>query len=219
MVKTHPLDGYFELVAYTVGALMGDGHVKAYMRKFGGIHHRVYIGCKDEDIIQIAKDQVNLLFETNYEVGTHTNPHGTLIYTLDVGRKNVYHFFHYFIRDKLTLPEVVFRASRKAQLEFLAGLFDTDGGIGEGRSPDHKHGIRWSIYYTAKHRTLVEDVVRLLEELGVKPGKISVSFSKAYQSITYNISPNIRSFVAAGCYFALDRKARRLRRYLVYGEA
>jgi len=203
------LEQFFEPVAYTIGALLGDGSVKCYTYITGEkrvMEYKVVIANMDKECVERVCGEINRFCDANYRVAEYENPHKTTMYRLAINNTPIYEFFHYFIGEKLFLADEVFRVGREAQLDFLAGLFDTDGTIAESSG-------YWRIGYAARTRTLVEDVARLLQKLGVKVGKIYEQVS-GYGTTMYIIKPNIRSFVDAGCYFYIQRKVDRLYRYL-----
>jgi len=70
---------------------------------------------------------------------------------------------------KFGLPSEVFRWSRDAQLEFIAGYFDADG-----TAHDSSHGFSYQV--TSESRQLLQDVQLLLKSLGVY-GRIGVGRS------------------------------------------
>jgi intein/homing endonuclease len=204
------LEQVLEPVAYSIGALLGDGSVKQYTElgvdgKLIG-PHKVVISNMDKECIERVCGEINQFCKTAYEINSYTNPNGTLMYHLAICDKSIYTFFYYFIREKTFLADEIFKASRQARLDFLAGLFDTDGTIA------HKTGY-YRIGYAARIKTLVEDVARLLQKLGVKVGKIHEQIS-GFGTTMYIIKPNIRSFIDAGCYFYIPRKVERLYEYL-----
>jgi len=207
----HIMDEYIPYVAYTLGALFGDGSVKSRVipsRSDGSVDHMVRIACMDFDCIEIVTDQINRLFNSKYKVYSYKNPNDTEMIGLAINNTLIYNFFHYFIREKLFVPDEIFRASRKDRIEFLAGLFDTDGTISKSNSGYFRLG------FSSRIRTFVEDTTRLLQKLGVRVGKIHEQIS-GYGTTIYVIKPNIRSFIDSGCYFRITRKASRILEYIV----
>jgi len=202
------MDDYFEPLAYSIGAMMGDGSVKKY-----GDAVNVNLRNMDLDCVQRVSIEVNSFFGTHYKTSSYINPNGTLMYGFNAANWLIYDLFNYFIREKLVIVDEIFRANRKSRLDFLAGLFDADGYVAEGKNLNAKYGTSWRVGFASRHRTFVEDVARLLQKLGVKVGKVYEQLSGFSRTI-YVIKPNIRSFVDAGCYFQIPRKAKKLRHYV-----
>jgi len=203
----HIMDKYFEPLAYSIGAMTGDGSIGKY-----GSAINVHLRNMDLSCVQRTSHEIDTFFGTNYKVYSYTNPNGTLMYGYNASNELIYSLFRYFIGEKLVIRDEVFRASRKARLDFLAGLFDTDGYVAEQKHSGAKYGVSWRVGFASRHKTFVEDVARLLQKLGVKVGKIHKQLS-GFSKTVYIIKPNIRSFVDAGCYFQIPRKAKRLRHY------
>ena len=207
------LEDLFQPLAYSVGAMIGDGCVRAYIHRGNQMRYQTTIlGMGKEPIDRVCRE-INSILPGNYNVVRYINRHGTTMYRLWMGKKIIYDFFHVLIGNKITLPDEVFQSNRKSKLDFLAGLFDTDGTVAVSKQPGTKTGVRWKIMFAARHKSLVEDVARLLQQVNVKVGKITEYTKSGYRS-TYTISPNIRSFIDAGCYFGSTRKAERLHDYL-----
>lgn len=203
------LEQVIEPVAYTLGALLGDGSVGHYISAKEGKQSETYvvtISNMDKECIERVCGEINRFCNTQYDIKEYTNPNNTLMYRLAINNEEIYTFFNYFILNKQFLPDEIFRASRQTRLDFLAGLFDTDGMITQ-------HSGYYRVGYAARLKTLVEDVARLLQKLGVKVGKVYEQVS-GFGTTMYVIKPNIRSFVDAGCYFHIQRKISRLYDYL-----
>ena len=209
------MSNHFGSLAYAIGAMTGDGSVKAYPVKGyedSAISRDVHMTCRDADCVQRTCVEINDFFQTSYKISSFVNPNGTIMFGVRPRKTVIYDFFHYFIGDKLTLHEEIFRADKQDKLNFLAGLFDTDGWVTEYNKPNARYGAGWEVGWGAKHVTLVEDVIKLLIGLGVKANKISSKIS-GFGTTMYNIRPNVCSFVEAGCYFQIPRKAKQLRHY------
>ena len=191
-------------MSYSIGAMFGDGTIGVYSLASGHIMHTVSIRCMDYECIKRVTDEVNRFFNETHKVYTYTNPNGTLMYGVSFHSVHTHAIFHFFVREKLFIPDEIFRADRDSQLDFVAGLFDTDGYVSAG--------VRYRIGFASRHRTFVEDLVRLLSKLGVNVGTIYSQISQ-YGTTMYVIKPNIKSFIMAGCYFYIPRKFNKLKGY------
>jgi len=204
------MEKHLSSVAYSVGALLGDGNVKtySYFSKAHNnfvIHHQVAISNMDLICIKRVCAEINSLFGTSYKIYEYRNPNRTMMFRLVLSNEIISKFFQYFIGEKLSIVDEVFRADRLTKINFLTGLFDTDGYIAESNG-------YFRIGYAARQRTLVEDVARLLQMLGVKVGQIYEQIS-GHGTKMFVIKPNIRSFLDAGCSFFISRKFDKLLKY------
>lgn len=201
---------YFEPMAYSIGAMTGDGSVKKYLRQDAqGKLHTAYnasICGMDKECLDRVCYEVDSLFDKDFRPIPYVGSKGVQMYRSGFGSRVTYDFFNYFIGDKLYLADEVFRSSKKAQRSFIAGLFDTDGWI------TYSKGY-YRLGYASRHRTFVEDVARLLMKSGVKVGKINEDVS-GYGTVMYRITPNLRSFIDLGFYFLISRKDDRVQAYV-----
>lgn len=191
-------------MAYSVGAIFGDGTIGMYSLKSEATMYTVSIRCMDYECVKRVRDEVNSFFDEHHSIYTYTNPNGTVMYGVTFHSVHVYAIFHYFVKEKLFIPDEMFRVDRDSQLDFVAGLFDTDGYASAG--------VRYRVGFASRHRTFVEDLVRLLSKLGVQVGTIYSQVSQ-YGTTMYVIKPNILSFIKAGCYFYIPRKFNKLAGY------
>ena len=211
----HIMDKYVNSIAYSIGALTGDGTVKKHVVKRNNsfaVISMVNISAMDIDCVERVCYEINEFFGKSYQIVEYKNPNDTTMFRLAINKKVIFEFFNYFIREKLNISDEIFRANKKARLDYLAGLFDTDGYVSESKNPNSKYGVSWRVGFASRHRTFVEDTNRLLSKIGVKVGKIYEQTSQ-YDTRMYVIKPNIRSFIDAGCYFQIPRKAKRLANY------
>jgi len=202
------MDEYLKPLAYSIGAMTGDGSIGEY-----GSVYNVHIRCMDRDCVGRVMIEINDFFNTHFNMYSYINPNGTTMYGVNAKNGVIYDLFRYFIGEKLVIRDEVFRADRETRLNYLAGLFDTDGYVAEQSHPLARYGTSWRVGFASRHKTFVEDVARILQKLGVKVGKVYEQLSGFSRTI-YVIKPNIRSFVEAGCYFQISRKAKRLRHYV-----
>jgi len=212
------MDKYFESMAYSIGALTGDGHTRNHIAiREGGkgfqIVYPVTISNMDRDCVGRVCWEINKLFDKGYDIVPYTNDNGTQMFRLAIGNCVINQFFTYFIREKQYIVDEVYRASKQAKLDYLAGLFDTDGYVAEVKQTQAKYGYSWRVGFASRHRTFIEDVTRLMQKMGVKVGSIYTQVS-GHGTVIFVIKPNIRSFIETGCYFNIKRKNDRLNHYL-----
>jgi intein/homing endonuclease len=211
------MDKYLEVMAYSVGAITGDGSVNNPLcKRDNGTFQEmkaVSIANMDGECLERVCEEINTFFSKEYKIVPYKNERGTQMFRVAINNDLIYSFFHYFVKDKNRLSDEVFRVTRKAKLDFLAGLFDTDGYVAEVKQEQARYGYSWRVGFASRHRTFVEDITRLLQKLGVKVGSIYEQVS-GHGTLMFVIKPNIRSFIEAGCYFQIKRKADKLSNYI-----
>lgn len=191
-------------MAYSIGAIFGDGTIGAYPLDPSGMQYTVSIRNMDYECVKRVNNEVSDFFKVPHKIYTYTNPNGTVMYGVSFHSIYVHAIFHYFVREKLFIPDEMFKIERESQLDFIAGLFDTDGYVtSKGQ---------YRIGFATRHRTFVEDLVRFLSKLGVNVGSIHSQVSQ-YGTTMYVIKPNIMSFIKSGCYFYIPRKFNNLKGY------
>jgi DNA-binding transcriptional regulator WhiA len=128
------------------------------------------------------------------------------IWTLRTSRKVVYDVLNNATAFRTQVPYPIITGSREAKLEYIAGIFDTDGSVAENNG-------RFQLKFSCTELGIIQSVSLMMQKLGIKVGKIG-SYDKGGYKTVYNIQPNIRSFADAGCYFYNAKKAQRLQKYL-----
>ena len=136
--KIHPIS-LDNTTAYLAGVIVGDGHVSnACKSKLDhSKDYRIGIEVVDYEFLKTIEKLVKLIIQTKSEVKWRLDKRGN--------RKKLYYFhfrnksFHYFLTNDLGIPAgnkcssvgvplKIFN-SLELQKSFLAGLFDTGGGI------------------------------------------------------------------------------------------
>lgn len=191
-------------MTYSIGAIFGDGSVGSYPLSSGGITYTVTIQCMDYEIVERVRNEVDRFFNESHNIMTITKPSGKPSYQVSFHSVYVNALFNYFVKDKHFIPDEVFNLDRDLRLDFIAGLFDTDGYVSVG--------ARYRVGFASRHRTFVEDLARMLKKLGVQVGAIYTQVSQ-YGTIMYVIKPNIKSFIESGCYFYCPRKYNKIKGY------
>jgi intein/homing endonuclease len=123
----------------------------------------------------------------------------------------VFDFFSINTQFKAIIPQFYFSASDDAKRDLIAGLMDSDGYI--TRICNKNKYTQWQIGFAMTKREIVAGAANIMRSLGVKVGKLGEYDKGNYQSM-YGITPNIRSYIDAGCYFHSSRKSSRLQAYL-----
>jgi DNA-binding transcriptional regulator WhiA len=210
------LDKIIKQTAYSIGAFMGDGYSQFYVDKRGYSCWYTELSCMDIEIVNRFAMEINSTFGTKYKIMNRILNSSTVLYTIRASRKTIFDFFNSITGNKHSLPIEIIRGELQTKLDFLAGIFDTDGTVKVTESWNGNKTAknpRWQIGFSSNIPELVEDIAALLNSIGVSVGRIS-SYKKASYKTMYSIHPNIRSFIEAGCYFEASRKQNRLRDYL-----
>lgn len=202
--------------AYSVGQVLGDGHIQSYrVQKKGKWYplQMVRIGTEDRDALERVRDEVEAVFGPKYAIMDYrVLKSGKVFYQVHLYRRDIFDFFAINTAMKTKIPDMYFSAPDAVKKELIAGLLDSDGYVSHRKFANHE---QWIVGFANTKRELVEGMAALLKSLGVKVGKIGETTKGEYR-VVYRIAPNIRSFVEAGCYFRVARKAKKLNDCLDY---
>lgn len=203
-----------ETVAYSIGAILGDGHMR-YNPKPGCF--TVEVATMDREIPLRVSSELSDAFGVEGHLIHKRLPNNRTLYIVRTYRKIIYDFFWAITKEKLGVPVEIVRGSRQVKLDFLAGIFDTDGTVKVTESWNGsrtKKNPRWQMGFSNSVPQLVGDVAAILHGIGVKVGSLNIAKQSGGHRTMYAIHPNIRSFIDAGCYFYSVRKQQRLNDYL-----
>lgn len=205
------------LVAYSIGAFMGDGYSRYNAMPLGkGSWYTTGVECMDRDIIERVQREFYIVSGKEYSIQTRLLKTGTRMYFVRAASKTVFDFYNWFTTVKQLVPDEFFRAADEAKRDFIAGLFDTDGSVKVTETWNGNRTAknpRWQLGFSSTVKAVAEGVASLLRLLGVKPGSIKETARGPYRTI-YTMQPNMRSFIDSGCYFHCGRKAKRIQDYL-----
>jgi intein/homing endonuclease len=170
--------------AYLAGVIVGDGNISnaTKSKKDRSKDYRVTIELVDKEYLHLISNIVKSIIRTKSQVRTRFRPN----------KKREHHYFqfrnksfYYFLTKDLEIPSgkkssivripTKIFTSLSLQKNFLAGLFDTDGGI---RSS--------SIGFTTASINLVGDISEILNNLGIAYKKecwINKKYKKEYYGI------------------------------------
>lgn len=203
--------------AYSIGAILGDGHMR-FVPGPNGNHWQVELAGMDLEIIERFLDEVNKVFGKSYGWFSRKLKSGIDFYYARTYSKIVYDYFHTLTKCRTEVPIEIPRGSDQVRRDFLAGLFDTDGTVKlteTWNGSRTKKNPRWQLGFSNTKICIVESAAAILQSLGVRVGKIHTYHRNSYRTI-YSIHPNIRTFLASGCYFTASRKQDRLNMYLAH---
>lgn len=192
-------------MAYVLGAFQGDGYYKYHYYGNGG-WYIIEISKGDKEVIERCQFIINSVFNTSYSLLSRRIKSGLIIWTLRTSKKVIYDFMTIATGFKTMIPHAIITGDKQTQLNYISGLFDTDGSVAMNND-------RFQLKYSSVELKVIESVALLLQRLGVKVGKIG-SYNKGGYKTVYNIQPNIRSFIDAGCIFYNNKKASRIKAYI-----
>lgn len=197
-------------LAYFVGAYLSDGYIGPGVNRN---KYRFALSVVDKDFAEAVRDSVDILTGRSHKLGraTHFRNHnknardqwtvrfcdaGLLTWTLNA------------TRGKGRLPPSIWTADRDAQLHLLAGLMDGDGWISQCRT----RPWQWMIGFCCNRGGLLQEIDALLEERGViirarRPRSVN---RRTGSTRPMELRLDHRSFIEAGCFFKMGRKADRL---------
>jgi len=156
-----------ETTAYLAGVIVGDGHIfgshKSNVTK--SKDYRITVEVIDLEFLKVFESLIKSIISTKSTIRERKVIRGN--------RKQLYYFqfrnksFYYFLTSTLKIPSgkksssvivpLQIYSSLKLQKFFLAGLFDTDGGI-RGKT----------LGFTSASKDLIKDVSKILLNLEIK---------------------------------------------------
>lgn len=202
---------------YMIGAYLGDGWTTWCRHPVAGFWN-TGISCMDAEIVERFRDELSQAFPKRggglYAINTFKTKSGTIMYTCSAKNRLAHDVLTDLTVSKTQIPSMIARADKDVALLFIAGLFDTDGGVSE--IDNIARGINFGKRYVLKlgmtEPRIVLDAAAILQRFGVKVGPVQLDTKGGYRTM-YGIQPNIRSFIESGFYLTCKRKAERLERW------
>jgi len=212
------LQGIIDKTAYSIGAILGDGHMRYIPSHGNGSWYSTELAGMDIEVLEKFQSEILFAFGKSYPIHTKRLKSGIDFFTVRASSGPIHHFFWGITSGKQEIPSEIFRSSDDTKRSFVAGLMDTDGTVKLNEtwngSKTNKNP-RWQLGFANTKLGIVESLASLLHSMGVKVGNIQSTPRGSYRTI-YNIHPNIRSFIDAGFYFQAKRKQERLNDYLLH---
>ena len=177
-----------EDMAYIIGAILGDGHISnsAKSNKDKSKDYRIILETYDFSFIGSFESMLKKFINTksNTKIRNRENKRN-ITYYFQLRNKSFYQFLVNYIQilpgsksGILRVPEKFLASSNIIKKRFIAGLFDSDGGI-RGRF----------IGFTMKNELFMEDVFKILGEIGFDIKK-ERWFNKKYDRYYYGLRFN-----------------------------
>lgn len=212
------LKRFIDKTAYSIGAILGDGHMR-YIPSYGnGSWYSVELAGMDVEVINRFQYEMRSTFGKSYNIHTKVLKSGTRFYTMRTSSKHIHHYFYSLTNGRTEIPIEIIGSDEYVKKSFVAGLMDTDGTVKlteTWNGSKTNKNPRWQLGFANTEIKIVESLASLLTSMNVRVGKMQINHRGSYRTI-YNIHPNIRDFIDAGFYFSAKRKQQRLNDYLVH---
>src|SRR3989344_542429 len=168
--------------AYLAGVIIGDGHISNSKKSKNALDYNIAIETVDKEYLLIIIDLIKQIVPTISTIKQSKERRGKRqSYYFQIRNKSLY----YFLTSDLaipagkkcytvTIPKLIF-SSVELQKQYLAGLFDTDGGIRGS-----------SIGFTSASKDLIMDISIILTNLQIShytESWINKKYNKSYYGL------------------------------------
>jgi len=191
--------------AYILGVYLGDGSVSK-----NGTSMVFRLGAIDKDFVDKTSELLQELTGKNANINqlrekrSIHQPYVTACYD----RELCYHLQE-VTENKTVIPEFVKEWPIENKIAFVEGLMDSEGFVAENKRWEPARSRYFMGYKSCD--VWVPDFIRILEEIGVKIGKVRQEKPRkeGYKVPTvFNIK--IQSWIDSGCRFNIKRKQDRV---------
>lgn len=195
--------------AYILGVFLGDGCVT----KERGRYLRFRLNTIDQDFALATKAAIEAVSE--YAVNVHQ--HAVAKSSKPNWSLGCYDpiLCDTLVRDtkaKRVIPEYVHDWTRENRVAFIAGLMDSEGFVAQKSVPNVTNRSFYMGFKSCDE--WVPDFIRVLQNVGVRIGKIGVEKPRhAGYKTPVRFSIKMQSWIDAGCYFNIGRKQDRVNRW------
>lgn len=202
--------------AYILGVYLGDGCVTHTPDGYWVFR----LNTIDMDFAEATKRALNDLSSRPVNICTHAVKKSSKPnHSLRFGDQKLCERLRDDTNCKSIIPEYVFGLPRDERIAFIAGLMDSEGFVGKVKRPERQRVSNRDFYMGYKScDPWVPQFVRLLEMVGVRIGKIGVEvpLKPGYKTPT-RFTIKMQSWIDAGCYFNIKRKADRVAEWVAAG--
>lgn len=193
--------------AYLLGVYLGDGCVTT-----SGYTSIVFrLNTIDRDFAEATANALLDLTGKRPNIREHTVKKGSNNFAISHACRGLCEQLVADTQDKQQIPIYVFGWPDELKKEFIIGLMDSEGFVGEQR----KNPTNRRFYMGFKSCDVwVPDFVRILQSVGVKIGKIGIEKPrKEGYKIPTRFTVKMQSWIDAGCRFNIARKQSRVDRW------
>lgn len=190
--------------AYLCGVCLSDGHIGDRHFKMSAID-KEFVDETRRILQNMCGRPLNLLSSL---YPNKARPKGT-IWSVNCWDQAVVHFLKRVTNNRTQVPKELFRSSSEVVKHFLAGYFDGDGFIEEGRGRS-KGAMRYNAGFGGINPYL-DDIGRLFQKVGASL-KRRVREERDHKVIRYRIP--MKSLASLELPLKVDRKRDRLNRYI-----
>lgn len=170
------------LTAYLTGVIIGDGHIGDRFSSKNGCDYKISIELGERSFLDVLFVLLSKIIITKSKPKTIIRNDSRIKNYLQFRNKD----FYYFLTKDLSIPsgkksaivvvpQVIMDNSLSIKKSFIAGLFDTDGGMRGDK-----------LGFTSASENLIDGVYVILKELKVPCFK-EKWFNKKYQKYYYGI--------------------------------
>lgn len=126
-----------EKTAYLAGVIIGDGYLADYFKSDNGRSYKVQIDLTDFDFITTIASLTKKIIPTGARIIQKKVPAvNKSTWTFSVSNKSWWHFLTQTLKIPfgkksrvVSVPDQIIKGSVSIKKAFLAGIFDTDGGL------------------------------------------------------------------------------------------
>jgi hypothetical protein len=200
-----------EPLSYFFGAFLGDGC--AYFYPFNeNNRYGVMISCMDSEIVLRAYEDVHKAINDlrRGRIYNSLTKNGTLMFEVRWYSSEFTEFVINATNNKEKIPDYIWHASKKAQLDMLAGLMDADGTVVAYERGRESRRLFYRLIFTGK-KGFVRQFADLCRVIGIKPVNIR---QDSRDPFCYNFYLSIKSAVENGFKFHCVRKQEKLEAYI-----
>jgi len=200
-----------EELGYVAGVYLGDGCV-VFSPKFGNYYFA--LNATDKDFVCTTAKYLSKILEKDvpyFEDKWHRYRGNYPLFKTVAYGKDFAGWLQRSCHGKKKIPKWIKEADRSVQLEFIAGVMDSEGSIWTSKLKTldgHPRQTCIAFYNSEPWR---KGFIKLLQQLGVKVLRVRKNPKwNGSKRHTRQYDFNVRSFVESSCYFRIERKQQKL---------
>ena len=195
--------------AYILGVFLGDGCVT----KSPDGYWVFRLNTIDAEFAEATRRALKELSERPVNICTHAvSKSSKPNHSLRFGDQALCERLRSETNCKQQIPPYVADLPREERVSFIAGLMDSEGFVGKVKRPDRARPSNRDYYLGFKScDPWVPEFIRILQNVGVRIGRVGVERPrKEGYKTPMRFTIKMQSWIDAGCYFNIRRKADRV---------